>query len=172
MIKYCNWLAEPKITSLHINSGAHGGYNEVDDVYFELEPEFFERDKELLERLAPKINLPVTLHQITYEDGPRYDVESTLIINAFCFSFDYTPQESDKQPGSNRTGGGKVNSPQNTSVVPAQPSTDEKEDSQDEKDPVFWTYIKGNFDWIEFGGNKYSECDIDQGIFCYNGLGK
>ena len=134
MIKYCNWLQKPKFTSLHINSGAHGGYNEEDNVYYEPNPEFFERDKKRLERLAPKINLPVSLHQITYEDGPLFDVEATLIINAFCFSFDYTPQ--------------------------------------DYKDHAFWTFIKGNFDWIKFSDDKYNECDIDKGRFCYSGIGK
>ena len=70
------------------------------------------------------------------------------------------------------TGGENVNSPHNTSVEPAQPSPDEKEDSQDEKDPAFWTYIKGNFDWITFGDDEDEECDIDEGIFCYDGEDK
>ena len=76
LIKFCNWLQKPKLTSLHVNSGAHGGFNEEDEVYYEPEPEFFERDKKLLKRLAQKINLPVSIHQITYEDGPTYDVEA------------------------------------------------------------------------------------------------
>ena len=72
-------------------------------------------------------------------------------------------EEKECELGINRTGGGNVNSPQNTSVVPAQPSPDEKEDSQDEKDPAFWTFIKGKVDGID------DECNIDEGKFCYDG---
>ena len=39
------------------------------------------------EKLAQKITLPVSIDQITEKEGPNYDVEATLIINAFCFSF-------------------------------------------------------------------------------------
>ena len=76
------------LTSLHINSGAHGGWDN-DVVYYEPEPKFFERDKERLEKLAPKLTLPVSLHQITEKDGPTYgaEAETKLIINAFCYSY-------------------------------------------------------------------------------------